>query len=680
MSLEIILKKLKLSDSKQERLHIKLKDIEFSLQKSIQEWDALNADHANEVATFRMQNAANECQIQELMEQVQEKTLQSKQLHQMEASRNSLAEKLHGQQSQLRSTKNELEKEKLKLDRKKVELENEKLAKPTMIQAVNANAVKLKNQRGRLSGTDFALSESWKSQGLTICWVGVDENPTLIMSAGDQLQSEAGEAVRDMLTRDSVDVANNVQRKLSPIHVPAQLFPEDKVELLKQLKAAGLTGMVGDGINDAPALAAIDVGIAIGVAGTTIAMETADIALMTNDFQKLAVAVRLGQKSRRKIPQNIVLSATTKVLVIVLAAVGYASLWGVVLADVGTCLLVIFNNMLLLERKKDESRCLGLFVFRLKCRSKVCQKDVLLSSEKYMDLEVEPWCPKKMEDNRVSAHGTKQENEYCMSYCATKSCCDLRGANNGMIQKVNNKDACEKDCQCIAIDEGLLVSSDAADVGNEVRDSLLGGTSEGDVESVSVIVKSGVILKSLARWMSLEEFQNCSFNNTYLLEATEENKIKVLGKDLGGWAKTEEADDSIWEDAEDGSKIPFFSEKDFKEAFSEMASGENLANFDSFPSSKEGPFKFNMIGHFGLQKVCSDADQDYSLISGNGGRVSPVHLGIRLHMSLDQEEVQVHAVDSSPLSEESEESSAENREALFSNIEVCKPETEAGHV
>ncbi|MCO5581092.1 hypothetical protein L7F22_034968 [Adiantum nelumboides] len=227
MSLEIILEKLKLSDSEQQRLHVKLKDIKFSLQKSIHEWDALNADHANEVAAFRMQNAANECQIQELMEQVQEKTLQSEQLRQMEASRNSQAEKLHGQQmeasrnsqaeklhgqqSQLRSTKNELETVKVELAGKKVELEIEKLAKPTMIQALNANAMKLKNQRGQLSGfataldghkmavgnerlanrlhwvegTDSALSESWKSQALTICWVGVDEKPTLIMSAGD---------------------------------------------------------------------------------------------------------------------------------------------------------------------------------------------------------------------------------------------------------------------------------------------------------------------------------------------------------------------------------------------------------------------------------------------------------------------------------------------------------------
>ncbi|MCO5561261.1 hypothetical protein L7F22_014882 [Adiantum nelumboides] len=395
-----------------------------------------------------MQNATNECQLQELMEQVQEKTLQPKQLRQMEASRNSLAEKLHGQQSQLRSTENELETVKLELAGKKVELENEKLAKPTMIQALNANAVKLKRQRGRLSGFATALDGHKMAVG--------------------------NERLANLLH----------WRKLGPIDVPAQLFPEDKVELLKQLKAAGLTGMVGDGINDAPALAAADVGIAMGVASTAIAIETADIALMTNDLRKLADAVRLGQKSCRNILQNIVLSVTTKVLVIVLAAVRYASLWGAVLVDVGTCLLVIFNNMLLLERKKDELGCLGMFAFRRKHRSKVCQKDVLLSSEKYVDLEAEPWYAKKMEDNRVFAHGTKQENEYCMSYCATKSCCDVRGANNGMRRRVNHRDACEKDCHCIAIDKGLLVSSDAADVGSEVRDSLLGGSSEGDMESV----------------------------------------------------------------------------------------------------------------------------------------------------------------------------------------------------
>ncbi|MCO5561268.1 hypothetical protein L7F22_014889 [Adiantum nelumboides] len=387
-----------------------------------------------------------------------------------------------------------------------------------MIQALNANAVKLKNQRGRLSGFATAL-DGHK------------------MAVGNER------------------LANRLHwRKLGPTNVPAQLFPEDKVELLKQLKAAGLSGMVGDGINDALALAAADVGIAMGV-----------------------------------------------------VAVGYAFLWGAVLADVGTCLLVIFNK-------------------------------------------AEPWCPKKMEENRVLPHDTKQENEYCLSYCATKSCCDVRGANNGMRQRMNNRDACEKDCQCIAINEGLLVNSDAADVGSEVEIACWGvavkvmlsevasapirhlnkhedeqdmilqyyseewghskESSQMDVTGRSnfdlgPLVHLGVWALKFALVQSYKHFiaafQNCSFNNTYLLEATEENKIKVLGKDFGGCSKIEEADDSVWEDAEDGSENPFFSEQDFNEAFNEMASRENLANFDSFPSSEEGPFKFNMIEYFGRQ-------------------------------------------------------------------------------
>lgn len=205
-----------------------------------------------------------------------------------------------------------------------------------------------------------ALLESWRSQGWTVSWIGLDGNLEGILCAGDPLRSEAQEAVCDMkklglqlvmLTGDSLAAANVAQKKLGEIEVHAQLLPQDKVEMLREIKSRmGCTGMVGDGINDAPALATADVGIAMGVAGSAVAMETADIALMTNDLRKLAAAVKLGRKARWKIRQNIALSLATKLLIIALAGFGYASLWGAVLADVGTCLIVIFNSMLLLGR------------------------------------------------------------------------------------------------------------------------------------------------------------------------------------------------------------------------------------------------------------------------------------------------------------------------------------------
>ena len=143
--------------------------------------------------------------------------------------------------------------------------------------------------------------------------------------------------------------------QLGEIDVYARCLPEHKVELIQKLKAMGRTGMVGDGINDAPALAAADVGIAMGVAGTAIAMETADIALMTNDLRKLSIAINLARKARTKIQQNIFLSIATKLFVFILSAMGHPHLWLAVLADLGTCLAVIFNSMLLLEMKKDGS-------------------------------------------------------------------------------------------------------------------------------------------------------------------------------------------------------------------------------------------------------------------------------------------------------------------------------------
>lgn len=208
-------------------------------------------------------------------------------------------------------------------------------------------------------------SNTWNSQGPTVGYVGVDGKFALVFSVADQIRPEAAEAVRDlkklgiqlaMLTGDSSTAAAIIEKEIGEIAVHSQLLPEDKVRIIGELKQVGLTAMVGDGINDAPALAAADIGIAMGVAGSAVAMETSDIALMSNDIRKISAAVKLGRRSLNKIYMNVAISFLTKAAIFSLAFTGHASLWIAVVADVGTCLVVIFNSMLLLKREKRLDR------------------------------------------------------------------------------------------------------------------------------------------------------------------------------------------------------------------------------------------------------------------------------------------------------------------------------------
>lgn len=217
-----------------------------------------------------------------------------------------------------------------------------------------------------------------EEEGQTVLALGTNSNLLGLLALTDQIRTEAYSAVEKlknmgirtvMLTGDNPASAKNIAQQLGLDEYHAALLPQDKVDKMKELtEKYGKTIMVGDGINDAPALAAASVGIAMGVAGSDTALETADIALMSDDLTGVPQAIQLSRAAVSIIKQNIAFSLLIKLGAVMLVFPGWLTLWMAVLADEGVLLLVSLNGMRLMGfgRKNQREKTLGRIKRRIK--------------------------------------------------------------------------------------------------------------------------------------------------------------------------------------------------------------------------------------------------------------------------------------------------------------------------
>ncbi len=221
-----------------------------------------------------------------------------------------------------------------------------------------------------LAKYDAKLAEL-EQQGRTVMLIGTKEAVYGMIAVADTLRDDSVAAIRSlrasgmrhiaMLTGDNNRVAGAIGGRLDLDAFYSELLPEDKVAAVKSIaRDYGNVVMVGDGVNDAPALAAATVGVAMGVAGSDTALETADIALMADDLGKLAYVVKLSRKTVAIIKQNVTASLVVKAAFLILTFAGFATLWLAVFADTGTALLVTLNGMRLMRKINLEGSGAGL--------------------------------------------------------------------------------------------------------------------------------------------------------------------------------------------------------------------------------------------------------------------------------------------------------------------------------
>ncbi|NCU17586.1 heavy metal translocating P-type ATPase [Pallidibacillus pasinlerensis] len=200
-------------------------------------------------------------------------------------------------------------------------------------------------------------------QGKTVMVLGTEKEILALIAVADEIRESSKEVIRKlhqvgiektvMLTGDNQRTAEAIGKQVGVSDIKADLLPEDKLNFIKELRDKHQSvAMVGDGVNDAPALAASTVGVAMGGAGTDTALETADIALMSDDLSKLPYTIKLSRKALAIIKQNITFSLGIKALSLLLIVPGWLTLWLAIFADMGATLIVTLNSMRLLKVKE----------------------------------------------------------------------------------------------------------------------------------------------------------------------------------------------------------------------------------------------------------------------------------------------------------------------------------------
>ena len=236
---------------------------------------------------------------------------------------------------------------------------------------VNGNQLLLGNhrlvhERGLCTPELEAELQGHERQGRTVTLLAHEQQVLALFAVADTIRESSRQAIADlkalgvatvMLSGDNVATARSIAGQAGIEDARGDLLPEDKLEAIRDMQRRyGATAMIGDGINDAPALAQADVGFAMGGAGTHIAMEAADVVIMNDDLRRVAETVSLSRRTHAILWQNITLALGIKSIFFLMAVFGSATMWMAVFADMGASLLVVGNGLRLLRAARNEGQ------------------------------------------------------------------------------------------------------------------------------------------------------------------------------------------------------------------------------------------------------------------------------------------------------------------------------------